>query len=280
MNTKIKTGLIDTLKFLNTKPGFSRLFYWIHEIRADIFDPKQFLAVKIDEGFLFGTYNFRKAQLWKRVVHHDFEPEERDVVKSMIPQCDAFIDIGAHIGFYSCFVHSLKPGIFIMAFEPNKQNYKNLVENFKINHIDLTHCYNLGIGEKKDRLTLYGTDAGGTVNTKSYAVEPTDKQTIDVVPLSAYTSTVKQYKKVFIKMDVEAFEYPALLGAEQFIKEIKPIGLLIEISRGWSGGTNPNFEKTFALLDKMGYRGFTLDGKEVTDPSKIEGANFVFKLKN
>ena len=48
---------------------------------------------------------------------------------------DVVIDVGAHIGLVSCLLGRRYPFLRIYAFEPNEENYRNLLLNLKMNRI-------------------------------------------------------------------------------------------------------------------------------------------------
>ncbi len=279
-----KKRLISLLRYLDTKPTFSRLFYWIYEIRKDELKTDKFMAVKMDGGYLLGCYEYRKHRTWKKFVESPFESDEVAIVKKLMPYFDCFIDIGAHIGYYSCLMNKMRPDMNIIAFEPSRDNVRSLEKNLRINDAKKTVIHPVGLGIKKETLTLYGNDAGGSIVRGTYNEIPIEKITVNIDRLDNYTNEIPTNASVFIKIDVEGNEYFALEGADQFIKRVRPIGFIIEIIKYWSGGENPRFLETFALMDKYGYDGYeitdTASLEKIKDRNKITGASYIFLRKD
>lgn len=272
MNPKLKEFFISTIKFLNTKPVFRRIFYWVHEIRKNELKTDRFLAVELDQGFFIGTYKHYRHVMWRRLAEEDaFEADGTETIKKILPHFDFFIDVGAHIGYYTCLVHKLAPEIPIFSFEPNPENFKSLKKNREINGITKGKAFNIGLGQKKDKMILYGIDGMGSVVKETYdtAHLPEEQTEVDIDTLDTFTKDIPDSSKVFIKVDIEGNEFNFLKGAEQFIKKVRPIGLMMEICPRWSVRDNPHYEETFKLLEKLGY-----------EARKIEEGNFLVLRKD
>ncbi len=258
-----KERLIRLLRYLNVKPGFRRVFYWIHEIRKDELHTDRFLAVLLDEGFYIGVYKHYASNLWRRLAEGTFEPEETRVLKKITPDFDYFIDIGAHIGYYSCLVGHLSPEKKIMSFEPNPHNYASLVKNLELNNLKKAKAYPIGLGEKKEGRILYGIDAMGSIVKETYGAGlPKDQVTVQIDTLDSFLKEVTGRAKVFIKADVEGNEYALLKGARQFITKVKPVGFILEICKQWSNGLNPHYDQTLALMKDFGYERYPIGGED------------------
>ncbi len=279
-----KHRLISLLKYLNTKPGFSRLFYWIHEIRKNEFNTDKFMAFEMNEGYLLGCYNNKVNTTWKRFAEDTFEIEDTAIIKRMAPYFNYFIDIGAHIGYYSCLISRLRPESTIIAFEPSLENFKSLKKNIEINNIKNAIIYPIGLGIKKEKLILYGIDAMGSIIKGTYSQIPEKSSLVDIDKLDNYIDKVPQKASVFIKIDVEGNEHFVLQGASEFIKKIRPIGFIIEICRDWSGGKNPNFINTFLLMEKYDYDSYEIkEGailEKIVNKDRLNGANYIFIRKD
>jgi len=61
-----------------------------------------------------------------------FEPEETQIVKTIIPYVDVVINVGANIGYYCCI--ALSHGKHVVAFEPINRNLRYLLRNIKANN--------------------------------------------------------------------------------------------------------------------------------------------------
>ena len=76
-----------------------------------------------------------------------------------------------------------------------------------------------------------------------------------------------------IKMDIENFEYFALLGGQKMIEKYKPV-IYLEL---WP---NEGRDKCFELLNKIGYEAFIVEQNKLIkfNPAVHQKQNFVFKV--
>ena len=142
------------------------------------------------------------------------------------------IDCGAHVGIQShrmaedfYFVHCIEP-VWIEYLVENMTNYPNWQ----------LHPVALGSEPGRTSFSINPENTGGTSVAPGvdYPV-----QTIDSMGLRGVD---------FVKMDLEGCELAALLGAEQTIREFKPV-LLLEIERDAK-----DRQEIYELLKSWGYR--------------------------
>ena len=132
---------------------------------------------------------------------------------------EVFIDGGAFIGdTIQRFINAAKrQGIdkikYIIAFEPNKDNFNRLNKFFGRRKNCL--LINKGLSDKEDCLLFF--DHGSSSKLVSNEKEATLK--IDVINIDAVPEC---REATFIKMDVEGAEMDALRGAEKTITANKP----------------------------------------------------------
>ena len=80
----------------------------------------------------------------------EYEKEQITFLKNEIKKNDisTFIDIGAHLGFYSI---NLSNNLNVYSFEPIKKNFNQLKSNVLINNFDNIHIFNLALSNKKKK---------------------------------------------------------------------------------------------------------------------------------
>ena len=156
-----------------------------------------------------------------------------------------FLDIGAHIGFYTM---GLAPGFRrVISFEPSKFQYGWLTRNRALN--DYTHvlCEHVALGDTKGEATLNVLSYEGGLNTLSVEVASThhimDQYTVPVEVLDDRGLTDVD----LMKIDVEGFEIQVLRGARQTIAASRPV-ILIEV---WTDPARRQNVK--AVMDEMNY---------------------------
>jgi len=126
----------------------------------------------------------------------------------------------------------------IYAFEPEENNYKELVKNIRKFQLRNVIPIHKGVGNKKTKLKI--TSQSGQSYISTYGTQFVQIQTID--------EFVRENKSNVgvIKMDIEGFEYNAIMGAMQTIKKYNPI-LLISIYH-----SGKDFFEIKPLIEKLG----------------------------
>lgn len=135
-----------------------------------------------------------------------------------------FIDIGAHMGFYS--INMSKKNIKIIAFEPVKNNYIQLKFNKKLNQKKNIKIYNYALSNKKKIITMWVPNKD---KTGGYSVYDNDDEEIKKYHYLKLTkvkskaivgdSVLKMInKKLAIKIDVERHEKKVLEGLKCLFK--------------------------------------------------------------
>lgn len=76
---------------------------------------------------------------WRCMTFWEKEPETIAFIKDFgkMSKCSKnpiFLDIGANIGLYSLYAASLYPDMTIIAIEPERENYQELLKNININN--------------------------------------------------------------------------------------------------------------------------------------------------
>ena len=149
-----------------------------------------------------------------------------DNLHEEIRQAKTILDIGGNIGAFALFFEHLNPAATIYSFEPHPVTFSRLKENLAMNDSRI-QAFQLGLGEKKDRLKLYEIDIHNAGMNKLFAEEQNyPSVTIDVDTLDGFWMSRGPID--FIKIDVEGFEHAVLKGAKNLLIEYAPI-LVIEV---------------------------------------------------
>jgi FkbM family methyltransferase len=172
-----------------------------------------------------GTYQYQK---FERALKH-------------VKQRRHAIDIGAHVGFWSW--HMSRAFERIDAFEPMPQHLECYRPNMVgVENVTLHTC---ALANMEGTLPFYWNphDTGAAhVVAEKEPVEPTNR--IPVRKLDAYN-----FENVdFIKIDVEGFEQPTILGAKETILTNKPV---IIIEQKPNGNAERYGRHRFAALDEL-----------------------------
>lgn len=161
-----------------------------------------------------------------------YEPYFLSIIKKGLNLGDVFVDIGANIGQHSLFASSVvgESGK-VIAFEPIKRLHNQFQDSIKHNinndsKFKNIKLYNFGCGEKEENVKIYTADNAGA----SSIIDSKRDTSSELIKIVAADTVLKEEEKInFIKIDVEGYEYFALLGLKDTISKHHP-KILIEYS--------------------------------------------------
>jgi|SRR5882762_7045266 len=154
-----------------------------------------------------------------------------------VHQIDVVFDVGANIGQ---FAEKLREGGFrgrIVSFEPSTAAHSTLCKRAQHDE-DWTIASRMALGDRDGTITLNlaGNSASSSVlpmlsthviaapESRYISSETADLRTLDTVS----TDFGIQTERIFLKLDVQGFEYKVLQGAGQFLHHVA--GIQIELS--------------------------------------------------
>ena len=136
-----------------------------------------------------------------------------------------FVDCGCFDGNDSIkFVRKCKDGIFsnIYAFEPNKKNFE--IYRAALSEFPNARLFQMAVGDKKvGELKISDGNSDSRINGEC-------GECVSIVKID---DVIDGERVDFIKMDLEGYEEKALLGAEQTIREQKPILAVSVYHKRW-----------------------------------------------
>ena len=154
-------------------------------------------------------------------------------------QGKVFVDIGSHIGNHVVFYSKICNAQHVYAFEPLKDSYQHLIENIDLNGVqDQVTSFNVALGYSNQEVGLSLPKNG---NSGMYRID-VDKKGIQMTTLDSLVMACD-----VIKIDVEGYNLPVLLGAERLIMQCKP-DIFVECENIIS------LEEADYLLQQYGYK--------------------------
>lgn len=203
-----------------------------------------------------------------------FEPEETQIVKRILPHVETFINIGANIGYYSCI--ALQQNKHVVAFEPMEMNLHYLLRNIKANDwASQIEVFPMALSNQVGILEIYGGGTGASL-VKGWAGTP--EEYVTLVPSTTLNNALGerfQGQKCFILVDIEGAERWMLEGASNILgMDPKPIWMMeITVSEHQPKGisVNPHLLPTFQAFWSHGYEAWTIEKQcRVVLPEEIE----------
>lgn len=160
------------------------------------------------------------------------------------------VDVGGNIGFYSIlFSHLVGEHGVVHVFEPDAVNFKHLKENTKgLKNVVIN---NYAIAERSGMIRLFRSDELN-VDHHTYDIgENRNYIEVSCITLDDYLHNNECVD--FIKIDIQGYEYHALLGMKETIKRSHSIVIFSEF---WpyglrKAGVDPN--EYLGLLKELGF---------------------------
>lgn len=180
----------------------------------------------------------------------NYQKNRLDLSMQFINNFEVCVDIGSHCGLWS--KHLVKLFKHVYAFEPVLEHRECFIKNVRSDNYTL---YPYALGDENKKVSMK-TNNSSTMDT--YVIPGND---VECKQLDAF-----DLKPDFIKIDTEGYEYYILLGAENTIKQHKPVIILeqqkVDIDSKlltrhqlipYAKKYVVNDSKTFALLAEWGY---------------------------
>lgn len=170
-----------------------------------------------------GNSSVKLAAKWYRYYNRPYETENIYFARDYIFPDDIVVDIGAHIGLYTVWYSGLVgPNGKVLAFEPSKATYQQLLHTIKLNGSHNVKTINMAVSDTAGVASFFSPgNPGGVSNT---LIPRTDISLMDykvsVVALDDYLSELNRIN--FIKLDAEGAELRVLRGAKQIIMRDRP----------------------------------------------------------
>lgn len=239
---------------LRRVPLFARIDWQIYLLRDMIASKWWSRTTEAMTPFGF-TLASRMHPAYEQMRKGEFEPIETRMFLSLLDQIDIFIDVGANIGYYTCF--ALQKNKTVLAFEPQSQNLRCLFQNLTANGwADRAEVYPLALSAKPGLLTLFGASGPSASLVRNWAgYSPRFSQTVPVNTLDNVLSARFPSERLLIKIDVEGAEYQVLEGALRTIARIpRPIWMMeVCYTEYHPSGVNPDYLNIFELFWRHGY---------------------------
>ncbi len=183
---------------------------------------------------------------------HLYEHREIEFLRKLLRSGDVFLDIGAHIGFYSLIASQIvgQEGT-VVAVEADPYNFKKLTLHLKLNHIRNVVAVNEAVSNKKEVLRL-GLNVTGNRAGNSFLSINEDHVDVPCSPLAALLRKYRINRVQGTKFDIEGFEFRVL---DQFFRDandsLRPDFMIIEQHSELVEKAGGNVIK---LLENEGYR--------------------------
>lgn len=205
------------------------------------------LARNAGIGFASGLY-------WNGF--ENYEAATSRTLRFFFERVNTFVDVGAHIGFYSLLAGHWNPHLRVLAFEPVPQIFAQLQANIRANELsERVTPLQIALSDKTGTDTLYLPPSDGTEDSEATGTLVSNgwqrrKQSAEFeVSTSRFDDFERDHpmKVDVIKIDVEDFEAAVLRGMQATIDRDRPF-IVCEILPREHGN-----RETLKVLADLGY---------------------------
>jgi FkbM family methyltransferase len=200
------------------------------------------------------------------------EPETSQFVIFALKPGDCFMDIGAHIGYFSLLAADLV-GINgkVISFEPDESNFYHLNKNIVLNHFLNIHARNQALGSTVEKKTFFiNSDADGGHALWDVSLHPFNEKSrnhkmtrnLQVETIDSLVDDKKIDNLKLIKIDTEGAEHSVLQGGMKTIQRHHVPYIICEINRFGLEQMGSNEFLFRSFVESMGYHSYLLaDGR-------------------
>lgn len=236
-----------------------RIYYFYFSLFKFLTKSKFIIPFK-DYKF-YASMQRRDLSRWMLKNLKEWDKDNIEKIINFIKKYNAsFVDCGCNYGAYSIPIAKKYKKSNIYALDASAKALKLLRENLKLNKIYNVKYFNYGIGERNSS-QYFNENMDDLKNTGSYRYNTQKKGKIkniykfdDILK----SNKIKLKKNIIIKLDLEGYDFLALMGMEKTIRKSKVI-IFIEISKMLLKNTK-NFKYKFnSFLKKNNLKIYDLD---------------------
>jgi len=146
-----------------------------------------------------------------------WSPEQTQLVQEVVHPGMRFVDVGAHVGYFSVLAGKLvAPDGVVFAFEPHPRNFRLLLANVWRNGLTTVLCFPWAVSDSCGFAELFEA-RGNSGDHRLYRSHDEERTSVTVrtVALDAFSLILAPID--FVKIDVQGAEQAAVHGMEQLL---------------------------------------------------------------
>jgi FkbM family methyltransferase len=193
---------------------------------------------------------------WQLCEHGSYETGMRLTIEEYLPAEGVFLDLGANEGYFTVIAaRRCGPSGHVIAIEPQLRLLPILEENIRLNELNNVRVLNLAVTDVPGEVTLHlapnvNSGASGLYRATKYRV-PT--QTVAARTLAQIFDDEKLSRVDLMKVDIEGFEYEALLGSRSVFEKMRVRVLALELHPTILAKRGKKVRDIVTMLEATGY---------------------------
>lgn len=235
------------------------------------------IVLKDSHDINFVLRDFERPYI-DNLINRECDNEVFAAYSLLLKSGDIVFDIGAHVGRYSVFPSRIignKGKVY--SFEPVEENYWQLRTTLALNRCENVIPIHKAISDSISIVTInmfepqYSSwsSLGMPVMTtpEGKKVQPHRKEEVQSETIDNFCMEQNIKKIHFMKIDVEGYEFKAMIGAKNMLKDQLIDYICFEVSEAPLTGSGLSNGQLLELLGEFGYKIFKICGP----PYKFDG---------
>jgi FkbM family methyltransferase len=208
---------------LRVRPAFVAVWLkkWLRIARREVTTP--YGRFHVDPVSQFGS---------TLVSRDGYEPEMRHTLERFLAPGSVFLDVGANEGFFSVQAsRRVGPHGRVVAVEPQQRLAPVIQRNLELNGCTNVAVFSCAISDREGEAELHlapDTNTGSTALYQSTRYR-LPRVTVPVTTLEDFVDRAGLARIDFVKMDIEGFEYEAILGSPRLFESGRIAALALEL---------------------------------------------------
>ncbi|MGW2256715.1 FkbM family methyltransferase [Streptomyces sp. NPDC001780] len=191
-----------------------------------------------------------------------WEPHMTRWLQSRLKPGDAFIDVGANIGYYSVLASGLVGSAGrVVAIEASPDFHQRAVQHVRLNDCRNVRALNAAVSDSRKKLTFV---LASSANMGANSIVPYDGPAessfeIDAVPLTELLEPDDIARARVIKIDVEGAEGPVVRGMEPLLDSLRPdVEISVEVTPDRMALLGDSAEELLRTMREHGFHVYRL----------------------
>ena len=185
-----------------------------------------------------------------------YEADMQKTLETYLSAGSTFVDLGANEGYFSVLAAKLcGPSGQVVVIEPQERLLPVIAENFRLNGIENPGVRNVAVSDAPGTATIHlspdvNTGTSGLSNNSKYKVSTQQVATTTLEQLLDGENTTRVD---LMKVDIEGFEYEALLGSPQVFAQHRVRALALELHPSILAARGKDATGITKMLEANGY---------------------------
>jgi len=164
--------------------------------------------------------------------HEQYEPGMQKTLHAFLSRGATFIDLGANEGYFTVIAAKLCGACGrVVAIEPQERLLPVITENLRLNGTEWARVLNVAVTDAQGMVTIHlaaDTNTGGSGLHRSTKY-PLPTQQVAARTLTQILDEEQMLHVDLMKIDIEGFEYEALLGSVELFRQHRVRALALEL---------------------------------------------------